>query len=119
MLNNDSSHIERATKVRTLKLLIAAAAGSLFYFLLQVVAPYLPQPSVLSSPFPAAPKGHPVFAFVFRLQHLLASPFMQPIFLAYFVLLTVVRRSKPNAWVTAFLVGLGLPYVVFRLLGLI
>ena len=119
MASSDSAPVDPEKKARTLKLLIATAAGSLFYFLLQALAPYLPHPSVLSSPFPVAPKGHPVFAFVFRIQHLLANPFMQPIYLAYFALLTVVRRAKTNAWVTAFLAGFVLPYVVFLFLGLI
>ena len=44
---------------------------------------------------------------------------MQPFYLAYFVLLTIVRRAQANAWVTAFLAGLVLPYVVFHFIGLV
>jgi hypothetical protein len=104
-------------KVRTLKLLIAAVSGVGLYFILQIIAPHLPSPSVF--PPSARSDAPPVFVFIFRVRNLLVSPLMQPIYPAFFVFVTIVRRDRPGAWVNALLAGLVLPYVVFHLFGLI
>ena len=99
-------------------LLIAASAGTLFYFLLQAITPLMRSISLLH-PGLDAPKGHPVFALMFRLQGLLANPLMQPFYLAFFVIITIHRRAKPEARITAFMAGLSLPFIVFHLAGLL
>lgn len=100
MPGSTSTPNHHADRGPILRLLTAAAVGALLYFVLQAISRFLPSTGVLHTG-PVVPKGHPVFAMMFRMQGLLSSPFMQPIYLTWFVVLTIVRRAEPNAWITA------------------
>jgi hypothetical protein len=94
------------------KLLIAMAAGALFYGLSQIILP-----SSVSQPGLSQPEGshRPVLIELLeRGVRLLGNFEVILVLSAVFVFLAVYRRRRPDAWIFAFLAGLALPHILIH-----
>jgi len=101
-----------------LQLLLSAAAGAALYLLLRLVI-LAPVPQSIFAPS-GTPKGPNVVVFLFRVHRLLFENFwLQLVYFAWFVLLSVTKRTQPMARVYSFIAGYVLPYIIFHSLGLI
>jgi hypothetical protein len=102
----------------TLKLLLAAATGSVAYLLLRLIVP-IPAPQSVLVPN-RTPEGPNLIGFLFRIHSLLFESFwLQLIYFGWFVLLAVAKRTQPMARVYAFIAGYGFPYIIFHSLNLV
>ena len=101
-----------------LKLLLLAAAGADTYLLLRLIIP-APAPQSIFAPS-GTPEGPNLVRFLFRVRRLLFESFwLQLIYFAWFVFLSVGKRTQPMARVYAFIAGYALPYIILHSLGLI
>jgi hypothetical protein len=96
-----------------LKLLLLAAAGAAAYLLLRLIIPAHAHQSVLAPS--GTPEGPILVRFLFRVRHLLFESFwLQLMYFAWFVFLSVAKRAQPMARVYAFIAGYALPYIIFH-----
>jgi hypothetical protein len=96
----------------TLRMFLAATAGTLASVLMLAISPAPMRPSVLQpDPYP---NGHGLVGLIHRVQYIYSSPyFVLPVVLI-FTFLAIKRRDEKKAWIYAFLVGASLPGILFH-----
>lgn len=96
----------------SLRLFLAATAGTLASVLLLSISPAPRGPSVLQpNPYPNGPG---LVGIIHYLQAIYSSPYFGVPVVLIFTFLAITRRDQKQSWIYAFLVGGSLPGILFH-----
>ena len=98
-----------------LRQLIFVLLGVIVYFVLFAVMPKPVRWSVLEPDLPELGVKAPLpLVWLFRGAELIRSPYVQVFAFLMLLFLAVYRRDRQKSWIYAFLVGFGLPAILFH-----